>query len=99
MKRYVTWESYAEGVGSVTGIYIGAIPETIIGGMETESPMPDYVVTAGLESVLRINIETGELYYDYVKAESTETRLAQAQKELTDVQQALADTYEQLALT
>ncbi|MBD7967773.1 hypothetical protein [Paenibacillus gallinarum] len=98
MKRYITYEPYTEGVGNVTGIFVGAIPESITGGIESESLDPVYVQLPGMTAALRINIETGELYYDYIKLESTETRLVSTQTELTQVQQALADAYEQLMI-
>ncbi|WP_211746410.1 hypothetical protein [Paenibacillus sp. Marseille-Q4541] len=102
MKRYITWEPYSPNVGNVTGIYEGAVDESITEGpntIESESPTPDGAnAVNGLTSVLRINLETGELYYDYIKIESTETRLAATQAELTQVQQALADAYEQLTI-
>lgn len=76
MKRYITYDPYAESIGSVTGIYVGAIPVTIIGGIETEYPTPPIEVIPGMTAALRINIETGELYYDYEKEITVASRVS-----------------------
>lgn len=97
--RYVVFEQLSDNVGTVTGLYAGVLPAGIVGGIETEALDPIKETYPNLEPVMRIRLDTKELYYDYISRENTETRLAQTQSELTDVQQALADTYEQLALT
>lgn len=75
MKRYITYEPYKEGIGSVTGIYIGDTPSTISGGIFTDSPDPTLFNFPNLTPVLRIKLDSKELYYDYESNQTLEMRL------------------------
>lgn len=78
MKRFITYEPYTEDVGSVTGIFVGAVPVEITGGsnvIETRSPDPAVFNFPNLTPVLRINLSSNELYYDYESNQTLEMRL------------------------
>lgn len=98
IERYITWRDEGNGVGSVTEMYSGTIPLGLSGGKLITVEDPEIINYPNLKPVLKINIEAETMYYDYVSEDTTESRLALTQAELTQVQQALADTYEQLAI-
>lgn len=97
--RYVTYLKQGDNVGLVTGIHQSNASLQLDGAIEINYADPEKLDYPNFKALMMIKLDTKELYYDYISIENTETRLAQTQKELTDVQQALADTYEQLALT
>ena len=65
---YITWEDFTEGAGTITNIYEGSVPSDVSGGMHTFSEIPTLVPITGMNEILRINLMTGELYYDYERA-------------------------------
>lgn len=85
--------------GIVTAIYHN--PEhvkDILEGFEVEEiPQPE---SNGMIPILKVNIDTNELFYDYVQPPKTENeKIIDLETELTNTQLALADTYEQLLST
>lgn len=97
---YVYYELISGTKAKVTSILYTLIPEQneelMIEREDDAIPVP--VAIPEMTPHLRIDLENNELYYDYISVETTESRLAFTQAELTQVRQALADTYEQLAI-
>lgn len=87
MSRYILFEHFAEDAGTVIGWYTNGTPEDVSGGIETEAPDPPLEQYPNLEAVLRIKLDTGELYYDYISNETTELRLEHARSDLEVLRQ------------
>lgn len=93
-ERYIMYEPYAEGVGAVTGILEGNIPTTASSGVWTTSPDPVDANYPGLERVLLIKISTKELYHNYVKPQTVETRMEDMSSAQRTQQESIMSLYE-----
>jgi len=66
----------------VTAIYFNPTPEQMEShGIEIDGDMPQPDVISGMTPVLKVDIEKEQLYYDYEKLDTLETRVLELQKE------------------
>lgn len=77
-----------ENTGTVTGMYTGDIPSGINGGIYIASEDPIRIDYPNIYPVLKINLVTRELYYDYESTETIEMRLATVISDLSDLKKS-----------
>lgn len=80
--RYVTWEYFTEDIGTVTSIYTGTIPPDLNNGVYTSSSDPTRLDLPNLSPILRIELDSKELYYDYESNNTLEMRVVNLNSEL-----------------
>lgn len=89
---YAVYEETSTGV-LVTALYHNPVPEQTAGNngvyLEGTVPQPDQI--SGLIPVLKIDVEKGQLYYDYERPDTLESRIGDLQKENTELKIALAE--------
>lgn len=88
MGMVVVGEIISDGKMKVCGLYReGTVTDTV-----TADIHPDPVYTPGKDSVLYLNTETKELYYEYIDRPLTESeRVQELEKQLEVMQKALDD--------
>ncbi|BFH70232.1 hypothetical protein J27TS7_20650 [Paenibacillus dendritiformis] len=60
--------------------------------VEGERPQPDHIL--GLRSVLKIDVEKAQFYYDYERPDTLETKVMELLKENVEIKLALAELAE-----
>ncbi|TQR43381.1 hypothetical protein [Paenibacillus popilliae] len=91
---YVLYDNFKK----VTTIYQNPVPDQMSGTgllVDGDIPQPKYI--HGMNPVLKIDTEKMQLYYDYEKPDTIESRVADLQKENTELKLALAELAELVA--
>jgi len=92
MRRYAIYTNYIANVGTVYALISNNYPEQEVeNGMYTESELPELKIIPNLDACLRIRLDTGELYYDYVARDTFENKVADLQQENAELKQAVAE--------
>lgn len=89
----VTYLNHNTGVGRVTGVYRdvpdGLDYDGVVEGDDISHPSP--MGPGGFSNLLLINLETKEMYYDYISQETLESRTQQLQRENEDLRTAIME--------
>lgn len=99
MQYLVKYEKITDTIGQVSMV----IRNPVYDEPTEESYYTDSVTYPVLENIpnmdayLRVNLETKELYYDYILRETFETKVAALQQENSELKQAIADLTTALA--
>ncbi len=91
MSKYVVYELFADQVGTVTAIYSGEPRVSHENVVSSDAPFPADQQLPNMDAYLRINLNTNELYYDYIARDTFETKLAIINDENLELKQAIAD--------
>ncbi|MBB3132133.1 hypothetical protein FHS19_006860 [Paenibacillus rhizosphaerae] len=93
MKFLVKYEKISDTTGNVTMIVQNPIyEEPTEDSFYTEDlTYPERENIPNMDAYLRVNLETKELYYDYILRETFETRVSALQQENAELKQAIAD--------
>lgn len=99
MKFLVKYEKIADTTGKVSMIVQNPIYEDPTeNSFYTDSlTYPVQESIPNMEAYLRVNLETKELYYDYILRETFETKVTALQQENNELKQAIADLTATLA--
>ncbi|AWB45314.1 hypothetical protein DCC85_14490 [Paenibacillus sp. CAA11] len=80
--KYVIYEKLTDHIGNVQAVIQQPYPEQIVdNGMYIERDIPQREEVINMDPYLRINLETQELYYDYIARETFESRTRALQAE------------------
>ncbi|GIO57929.1 hypothetical protein [Paenibacillus cineris] len=89
----VKYEKFTDTIGQVTMIIQNPIYEDPTeDSFYTDSlTYPVQESIPNMDAYLRVNLETKELYYDYILRETFETKVTALQQENNELKQAIAD--------
>lgn len=90
MSKYVTYANYSNGIGTVNAIINGQY-EQQPNGILTDENVPAVEDIPNMDAYLRIKLDTGEFYYDYIARETFETKVSDLETENAELKQAIAD--------
>ncbi|WII39204.1 hypothetical protein [Paenibacillus thiaminolyticus] len=86
---------YDERSKRVETIYYNPTPDQMAEpGMHIEGAVPQLDTIPGLSPVLKVDEEKAQLYYDYEKPNTLESRIGELLKENTELKMALAELAE-----
>lgn len=80
----ITYEKLSEKVGTVTTIAYNPIPEMFPAEnyfQVDQAIIPDREDIPNMDTYLRVDLETKDMYYDYIARETFETKVASLQAE------------------
>ncbi|WP_211749708.1 hypothetical protein [Paenibacillus sp. Marseille-Q4541] len=86
LQRFVVYKPYAENVGTVVSILSGNIPDDSSNGVYTSSQDPEIKNYPNLSAVLRIELDSKELFYDYESSTTIEMRVVNLASNLNDLE-------------
>lgn len=96
----VKYEKITDTVGQVTMIIQNPLYDEPTEGSFFYTDSLTYPVQeniSNMDAYLRVNLETKDLYYDYILRETFETKVAALQQENSELKQAIADLTAALA--
>lgn len=73
--KSVVYEEFSTGIGTVGAIYSNYRPD-VENVIETDASLPVREEIPGMSAYLRINLESGDLYYDYIAVETVDQKIA-----------------------
>ena len=82
-QRYIAYKLFTENIGTIEAIYSGSLPENISGGEFITAPDPEKKDYPNLRPVLRIKLDTKELFYDYESDNTLEMRVLTVNSEVS----------------
>ncbi|NUU74038.1 hypothetical protein [Paenibacillus xylanilyticus] len=86
--KFVAYEKVSDTVGTVTAIYQDAsteIKDQLTGvDVENEVEIPPKLDIPEMDAYLRINLETNELYYDYIAKSTFEAEIKSLKQQLSE---------------
>ncbi|WP_223068471.1 hypothetical protein [Paenibacillus caui] len=92
MIKNITYTALREKVGTVQSIIYSPYPEQVDEhGLSLDVEIPNREDIPNMDAYLRINLETNQLYYDYIARETFETKLYTVTAENAELKQAIAD--------
>lgn len=97
LQRFIVYKPYAENVGTVISILSGNIPDDSSNGIYTSSPDPEIKSLPNLSAVLRIKLDSKELYYDYESNTTIEMRVVNLSSDLNDLNLQKQDLVDQVS--
>lgn len=92
MSKHIVYEPFADGVGTVIAVY-SAYPTGVHydNMVDTNASIPTDQRVPNMDAHLRINLESKELYYDYIARKSLETKVADLGSENAELKEAIAE--------
>ncbi|OXL83192.1 hypothetical protein BCV73_08945 [Paenibacillus sp. SSG-1] len=95
---YIIYDKLTDTLGQVRAVIHNPYPEQIVdNGIDIETEIPQPKEIPNMDAYLRINLETSDLYYDYIARETFETKISSLQQENSELKQAIADLTATLA--
>lgn len=87
-ERYVIYKPFAENIVTIEAIYSGYIPSDIPGGVLLTTPDPVKNEYPNLRPVMRMKLDTLELFYDYESDFTLEMRLSSVATDVGNLENA-----------
>lgn len=96
-ERFVRYKPFSPDVGTVISIHAGFVPDNELDeGIFVTSSDPEVKNYPNLYPILRIKLDTKELFYDYESNDTLEMRVSKVRDEVSVVQNAMGITSEKI---
>ncbi|GAB6931570.1 hypothetical protein JCM10914A_55670 [Paenibacillus sp. JCM 10914] len=95
--KNVVFEFFSTGIGTVRAIYSNFSPDED-NLIVTDAELPEREDIPGMNAYLRIVLDTGELYYDYVAHETLDKKVSDLQQENAELRQAIIELTMMMAM-